>query len=97
MERISDHRDIMGTGKFLFRRRRPVGAIQTQTPTMTPHVITLPLSTLENMKCELHGRFDDLFDRLDDILWDLYDLKVALTFPSYPSEVFNPLQTVGKY
>ena len=64
---------------------------------MTPHIIRLPLSTLENMQCELYGRFEDLFDRLDDILGDLHDLKTFLMPLPSTDKTFDPLQTIGKY
>ena len=65
---------------------------------MTPHVITLPLSTLENMLCELNGRFDELSDMVQDILSDLFDLKLFLLPTSSPAnDIFDPLRTVGKY
>ena len=65
---------------------------------MMPHFITLPLSTLENMLCELNGRFDELFDLLELISDDLHDLKLVLSFsPSSSTFDFDPLRTIGKY
>ena len=65
---------------------------------MMPHFITLPLSTLENMLCELNGRFDELFDLLELISDDLQDLKLLLSFsPSSSTLDFDPLRTIGKY
>ena len=65
---------------------------------MMPHFITLPLSTLENMLCELNGCFDELFDLLELISDDLHDLKLLLSFsPSSSTLDFDPLRTIRKY
>ena len=65
---------------------------------MMPAFIMLPLSTLENMLCELNGRFDELFDLLESISDDLHDLKLLLSFsPSSSTLDFDPLRTIGKY
>ena len=65
---------------------------------MMPHFITLPLSTLQNMQCELNGRFDELFNLLDSIFDDFNDLKLTFAFsPSSSLLHFDPLKTIGKY
>ena len=64
VERISHFGSIVGAWTGIFRRWRPPDQLQTSPSAMnTPAVITLPLSTFENMKMELTWRLDDCLDQ----------------------------------
>ena len=64
VERIPYFRSIVGTRAGIFRRWRPPDQLQTPpSPMNTPVVITLPLSTFENMKMEQMWRLDDCLNQ----------------------------------
>ena len=49
---------------------------------------------------EQNWRFDNLFRQIDDILEDIYDIRVTLLLPGKspaPPREFDPFQTIGKY
>jgi hypothetical protein len=67
-----------------------------------PTIITMPLSTVENMTFELACRFQDLFDQIEEIFEELEDIKKSLTHHRLPRprrkrNLFDPFQTFGKY
>jgi len=61
-----------------------------------PAVISLPLSTFENMTMEMNWRFQDLVTGIWEIQDDLKDYLKTLNVNNSPKP-FDPLQTVGKY
>jgi hypothetical protein len=66
----------------------------------TPAVITLPLSTFENMKMEFDWRITDLLDQYWEIREILEDLKYRLQHDDFSETTtlpFDPLRTIGKY
>ena len=64
-----------------------------------PAVISLPISTLENMTMELAWRFEDLEDQIWAILDELKTIKAEITdnVQQKPIPTFDPLLTIGKY
>ena len=64
-----------------------------------PAVISLPISTLENMTMELAWRFEDLENQMEAIIDELKAIKAEFTndVRQKPVPTFDPLQTVGKY
>jgi hypothetical protein len=56
-----------------------------------PAIIKLPLSTVENMTCELAWMFDDVMEQVKTIQKDLEDLE--RTFKDYPT----PRSTANKH
>ena len=66
-----------------------------------PAVITMPLSSFENMRFELACRLKELLDQVRDILEDLNDIKTIVsssdTSESFPPSQFDPFKTFGKY
>ena len=64
-----------------------------------PAVISLPISTLENMTMELAWRFEDLEDQIWAIFDELKAIKAEFTndVRQKPISAFDPLLTIGKY
>lgn len=61
-----------------------------------PAVISMPLSTLDNMQMELEWRILDLLDQIWEIREYLEDIREVLEYdpsPAPPHE-FDPLQTL---
>lgn len=61
-----------------------------------PAVISMPLSTLDNMQMELEWRILDLLNQIWEIREYLEDIREVLKYdpsPAPPRE-FNPLQTL---
>ena len=66
-----------------------------------PDDFTLPLTSFFYMKTELAWRFEDLFAKLDDIIFSYHYRLIQLGFKDEeitpPQTIFDPLQTIGKY
>ena len=64
-----------------------------------PAVISLPISTLENMTVELAWRFEDLENQIWAIFDELKAIKAEFTndVRQKPIPAFDPLLTIGKY
>ena len=90
MERIPNFEgSIMGTGAGIFRRWRPPDQLQTPPSSMnTPAVITLPLSTFENMKMEQTWRLDNCLNQARQA-WRFFEwYKNYLTTEEFPETLF---------
>lgn len=61
-----------------------------------PTVISLPLSTFENMTMEMNWRFQDLVQGIWEIQDDLKDYLKTLKGDD-SAKPFDPLRTIGKY
>ena len=87
----------MGTRTGIFERRKPADHLQTSPQTMnTPTVITLPLSTFENMRMELAWRLDDCVDQAKRA-WSFFEwYKGYLTSDDFPETSF-PLLLQSTY
>lgn len=63
-----------------------------------PAVISMPLSSIENMRMELEWRFMDLLEQYWEIREILEDFRYKLRFDEFAEPIpFDPLRTIGKY
>jgi len=61
-----------------------------------PAVISLPLSTFENMTMEMNWRFQEIINGIWEKQDDLKDYLRTLNVDDSPKP-FDPLRTIGKY
>ena len=97
VERISHFGSIVGALTGIFRRWKSADHLQASSQTMnTPTVITLPLSTFENMKMELAWRSDDCVEQAKQA-WRFFEwYKSYLMSDDFPETSF-PLLLQSTY
>ena len=98
MGRISDHRSIVGTGKFLFKRWWCSWSVQDMSPTVimsssTPD--TASLLSLTNDLDELDWYFQNLFDQFGNMYGFLEDINHLLVVCPLEFLIFEIQQLVS--